>query len=272
MKTTVNGREIEVIKFPDGQPHVKIPSDLEITDTYTIRCSIRNADELLQIMQLNEILHRRRILSSYVNLEIAYLLGARMDRPIDEYQPFTLKVISDILNSANFNKITLFNVHSEVAEKLLRAKNVLPKDQINEIRALYPGIKIISPDKGAFRWITRIMSDVVECSKVREIQTGKLSGFKVNNPELVKGKNVLIVDDLCDGGGTFVGLAKELKAAGAQKIILYVSHGIFSKGLPLEGIDHVYTTRSYIDDFEMADFNIWDVVEKYITVKNISWE
>ena len=267
MKTTVNGREIEVFKFPDGQPHVKIPSDLEITDTYTIRCSIRNSDELLQIMELNNILQHRRTLWSCINLEIAYLMGARMDRPIDQNQPFTLGVIAEILNcSANFNKITLFNVHSEVAEKLLRAKNVLPKDQINEIRALYPGIKVVSPDKGAFQWLDRIMSDVVECSKVREIQTGKLSGFKIHKPELVKGKDVLIADDLCDGGGTFVGLAKELKAAGAQKIILYVSHGIFSKGLPLEGIDHIYTTNSYIDDFVSVE------CDKFVTVKNISWE
>jgi ribose-phosphate pyrophosphokinase len=185
---------------------------------------------------------------------------------VDRRQPFTLKVISDILNSANFNKITLFNVHSEVSEKLLRARNILPKDQINEIRGMHQGIKVISPDKGAFQWLNQIMTDVVECSKVRELQSGKLSGFKILKPELVKEKDVLIADDLCDGGGTFVGLAKELKAAGAQKILLYVSHGIFSKGLPLLGIDHIYTTNSYIDDFAIfPDF------KQHVTVKNISW-
>lgn len=56
----------------------------------------------------------------------------------------------------------------------------------------------------------------------------------------------LIVDDICDGGGTFVGLAKELRAAGATRVYLYVTHGIFSKRLPLEGIDHVYTTDSFL--------------------------
>jgi len=262
MKTTINGHKIETFKFPDGQPHVNIPEGLVAAPDYTIRCSIRNSDELLNIMQLNEILRRK---ASYVNLEIAYLMGARMDRPIDENQPFTLKVITDILNSANFNKITLFNVHSEVSEKLLRAKNILPKNQINEVLALYPGIKLVSPDKGAFQWLNRIMSVIVKCSKVREMATGKLSGFKIEKPELVNGEDVLIADDLCDGGGTFVGLAKELKKAGAQKIILYVSHGIFSKGLPLEGIDHIYTTNSYSDEL------VPDKLKNYITIKNISW-
>ena len=64
---------------------------------------------------------------------------------------------------------------------------------------------------------------------------------------LLSNRRILIVDDICDGGATFVGLAKELRAAGAKKVYLYVTHGIFSKGLPLEGIDKVFTTDSYFN-------------------------
>jgi ribose-phosphate pyrophosphokinase len=56
---------------------------------------------------------------------------------------------------------------------------------------------------------------------------------------------VLIVDDLCDGGGTFTAHASVLLAAGATAVDLYVTHGIFSKGLPLDHIDRVFTTDSY---------------------------
>lgn len=56
----------------------------------------------------------------------------------------------------------------------------------------------------------------------------------------------LIVDDICDGGGTFIGLAEELKRKNAGKIYLAVSHGIFSKGIDkLDFLAHVYATDAY---------------------------
>ncbi|RYF48025.1 MAG: phosphoribosyltransferase [Cytophagaceae bacterium] len=57
----------------------------------------------------------------------------------------------------------------------------------------------------------------------------------------------LIVDDICDGGGTFIGLAAELRKLNPERISLAVSHGIFSKGIdPLTNwLDHVYTTDSF---------------------------
>ncbi len=63
----------------------------------------------------------------------------------------------------------------------------------------------------------------------------------------MKGKYCVIVDDICDGGRTFIELAKTLKEGGAQRVVLYVTHGIFSKGIyPLEKyIDEVYTTNSF---------------------------
>jgi ribose-phosphate pyrophosphokinase len=55
----------------------------------------------------------------------------------------------------------------------------------------------------------------------------------------------LIVDDICDGGATFVALARKLREAGAIEVSLFVTHGIFSKGKDLEGIDNIYTTGSF---------------------------
>ena len=80
--------------------------------------------------------------------------------------------------------------------------------------------------------------------KERDLKTGQLTNFKVFNEDL-QNKTCFIIDDICDGGGTFVGTAEALKKIGAQKIILVVSHGIFSKGFDLENIDEIYTTDSY---------------------------
>ena len=111
---------------------------------------------------------------------------------------------------------------------------------------------LISPDGGALKKIYKVSEylggvEVVECSKSRDVKTGKLSGFKVYSEDL-EGKDCLIVDDICDGGGTFIGLAAELKNKNAGKLYLAVSHGIFSKGFDsLRCFDKIFTTNSFKD-------------------------
>ena len=110
---------------------------------------------------------------------------------------------------------------------------------------------MVSPDGGALKKIYKLSEalgglEVLECSKSRDVKTGALSGFKVYADHL-QGRDCLIVDDICDGGGTFVGLAEQLRAHGAGKLYLAVSHGIFSKGF--EGLkavfERVFTTDSF---------------------------
>ena len=78
---------------------------------------------------------------------------------------------------------------------------------------------------------------------------GAITGTEAYCDDL-EGQSVVIADDIADGGYTFIKLAEKLKEKGAGKIFLYVSHGIFSKGLDVlldAGIDCVYTTDSFCD-------------------------
>jgi ribose-phosphate pyrophosphokinase len=87
--------------------------------------------------------------------------------------------------------------------------------------------------------------EVIQGMKKRDLKTGELTGFDFYGE--VRGKDLLIVDDICDGGGTFIGLAGKLRYEGAKSISLYVSHGIFSRGIEILfdcGIEMVYTTDS----------------------------
>jgi len=88
------------------------------------------------------------------------------------------------------------------------------------------------------------IENVVECMKERDVKTGALTNFKAMADHL-DGQTCFIVDDICDGGGTFAGTARMLKEKGAGKVNLIVSHGIFSKGPVIEFIDEIYTTDSY---------------------------
>jgi ribose-phosphate pyrophosphokinase len=101
---------------------------------------------------------------------------------------------------------------------------------------------------------------VLECSKHRDVKTGQLSGFKVQSDDM-QGRDCLIVDDICDGGGTFLGLAEALKAKGAGRLYLAISHGIFSKGVePLTTVfDHIFTTdsiRNWENTPQMTQFSL----------------
>jgi len=93
---------------------------------------------------------------------------------------------------------------------------------------------------------------VIDASKVRDVKTGEILYTSVNYQEGgLKGKNVLIVDDICDGGRTFIELARVLENYNeANSVDLYVTHGIFSKGLGVfDGlIDKIYTPNSWIEE------------------------
>jgi ribose-phosphate pyrophosphokinase len=118
-------------------------------------------------------------------------------------------------------------------------------------------IVLVSPDAGAnkktFEVAKYFSTNFIRADKLRDLTTGQIKETIVYADDLT-GKTAVILDDICDGGRTFIELAKVLKAKGAAKVILFVTHGIFSAGLdPLfaGGIDAIWTT----DSFPLKDAN-----------------
>jgi ribose-phosphate pyrophosphokinase len=109
----------------------------------------------------------------------------------------------------------------------------------------------VCPDKGARSRCENMATalgdrPLVYCEKVRDPATGKILGTDVH-AQTLEGKTAVITDDICDGGMTFIKIAEQLKAKRADKVVLFVTHGIFSKGLDVFDtlIDHVFTTNSF---------------------------
>jgi ribose-phosphate pyrophosphokinase len=234
--------------FPDSQPHFILETYEREFNSITIETSLKSPHELFLLMEAVDVLRNHGY--SEINLDCRYLLGARMDRALSSMEPYTLQLVARVINSLGFSRVRLLDVHSEVATRLIRnSENVLPKQVVDQVLAtLGTGTTgIIIPDRGATERVQKLTNGFYsqQCYKKRNPQTGTLTDFVVPNRV---GPNCLIIDDICDGGGTFVGLSKELKKAGATKVNLFVTHGIFSKGLPLEGIDTIYTTDSYQPD------------------------
>ena len=246
---------IEVSIFPDGQRHVTlVPKGLMTKNMhYCLTTSIKSADDLFDIALVRGTIPW----GAYCALQVEYLMGARMDEAIDKFQPCTAEVVGDMLISMQFDVIAVLDCHSEDALKYLggTAVNILPKLEVRKYLERFDShdTVIIIPDDGATERVECMVDgqgfDLVQCYKTRSRSDGKLSGFGIEAPtDRVDGKVCVIIDDICDGGGTFTGLASVLRDAGAKAVHLWVTHGIFSKGRALEGLNTVTAMNDWLEE------------------------
>lgn len=243
-----------LMTFPDGQRHFELLAfDSGGWREATIDVAITGADRLFDVLLAKNVLD----LNGYTTkLNVRYLLGARMDRRINHRQPFTLEVVARMLATAGFKWIRILDPHSPASCEMLGAQAVYPTGIVSRVLEQYLPSEtvILIPDKGAEPRVRTLLASIptgghymtAQCHKHRDSATGKLGSFSIDNKSLLPGKRCLILDDLCDGGGTFSGLAHVAIGEGlAKSVDLFVTHGIFSKPLPLRDVGAIYTTDSY---------------------------
>lgn len=264
-KTFHNMIEYEYFVFKGGEPHIKLKN--VYCDSGDVIEVIARLDSFEAVGKLLIAMNALKIklndsCTSYprLSLVIDYFPGARQDRVMVSGEPFTAKVYAELINNLNFDMVIISDAHSDVTPALLN--NCLNKDNhafvYSVIRNIDPSLEskflLISPDAGAnkkigslAKYISRFNPiEVIKCDKTRDITTGDITDFEVYADDL-DGRDCLIVDDICDGGGTFLGLASKLKEKGAGKLYLAVTHGIFSAGFKAlnETFEMVYTTNSF---------------------------
>lgn len=251
----LDGEELrfESFTFSGGEPHLKINPNFEALDGVTITHRLNSFNDVGLLCLAVDALKRMQV--EIKDLYIPYFPAARQDRVMIKGEPLSVKVYADIINGLGFKKVFVFDAHSEVTPAVLDNCEVIPNHKFiaQVVEAIGNQAILISPDGGALKKIYKVSEflggvEVVECSKSRNVKTGKLSGFKVYSDDL-QGRDCLIVDDICDGGGTFIGLAEELKNKNAGKLYLAVSHGIFSKGFEelSKSFERIFTTNSFKD-------------------------
>lgn len=240
----------ESFTFSGGEPHLKITDELLDVNQVTVTHRINSFNDFGLLLIAIDALKRMNI--QKINVFIPYFPAARQDRLMQKGESLSVKVYTDVLNNLNLNKVTVFDVHSEVTTALLNNcepinNHAFIKEVISKINK---EIVLVSPDAGALKKIYKLAEhlqdyQVIECSKTRDVKTGKITDFKVYHDDL-NGKDCLIVDDICDGGRTFLGTAKALKNKNAGKLYLAVSHGIFSKGFSelKKHFEVIFTTDS----------------------------
>jgi ribose-phosphate pyrophosphokinase len=258
--TPIEGTDIafKLFSFSGGEPHIKIESGFDTNVPVLISHRLSSFQRLGELCLAVDALRRMGV--AKISLFIPYFPGARQDRVMVLGEPLTVKVYADIINAMKLAKVTVFDPHSEVAPALLDNCEVVSNHAFVQevIKRIGSNLRLISPDGGALKKIYKLSeylggTPVTECGKSRDVKTGKLSGFRVFDENL-NGADCLIVDDICDGGGTFIGLAETLKNKGAGRLYLAVSHGIFNKGFDVFGeyFEKIFTTNSF-RDFDTGD-------------------
>jgi ribose-phosphate pyrophosphokinase len=245
--------EFKSFQFAGGEPHIKIAENFNPAEVVSITQRINSFNDLGLVCVAVDAL--KRMGCAQINLFIPYFPAARQDRVMVPGEPLSVKVYADIINALGLSKVIVFDPHSEVTPALLNNCTVISNHSFIQqvVSNIGNEVKLISPDGGALKKIYKVSEylggvEVVECSKSRDVKTGRLSGFKVYADDL-EGADCLIVDDICDGGGTFIGLAEELKHKNAGRLYLAVSHGIFSKGFGelSQYFTKIFTTDSIRD-------------------------
>jgi ribose-phosphate pyrophosphokinase len=191
-------------------------------------------------------------------LIVPYLPYGRQDKSIANDASFALRTFVEILKPF-FYGIETYDPHSEVIPMI--AENYTAPDEFH--KAVFKHDIACFPDKGAAsRYgvsFARTGAPMIYCEKIRDQLTGNILGLSIAGNEVnLEGKTILIVDDICDGGMTFIKVAEELHKFKPKQVDLAVSHGLFSKGkacLHDAGITNIFTTNSLLRNPE--GFKVW---------------
>jgi ribose-phosphate pyrophosphokinase len=214
-----------------------------------------------------------------VSLYIPYCIGGRSDRKFSEGGFNYIKnVIAPVINLQGYTQVEIMDPHSDVLEACIsnfkKIDNVklvqfALRDYFTDIKKKsnvdYATLNLVSPDAGALKKVFHVAEsisfkgEVIIASKHRNLETGQIDYTNVPISVHDADKDMFIIDDICDGGRTFIEIAKAIKQSQSLssavtpdrhgKVYLIVTHGIFSAGFgELNNyFDRIYSTNSIAD-------------------------
>ena len=245
----------DIINFSDGEKHIKFITEINRKDSVKVICRITSMDELFILMQVGDILNRMEVEWALV---ITYLMGMRMDRVMSFNEAFSLKIVAKTINDMHPDAVFIVEPHSDRTLKLINNSTPL-MNRFTEAAMTDPehNYMIVFPDAGAkLRYGEALENKVpmMTCHKKRDPATGKLSGFGIDNPEVLNEypecNAFFVIDDLCDGGGTFCGIADQLKELRPDfHRTLAITHAVAARGIykVMDYYNDLFITNSYAD-------------------------
>jgi len=264
--------QYKAFKFPGGELHIVFKENYtHIVGEFLIQTRINTSDDLILLILAIETL-KKDWPNKKIGVFIPYMPYQQADRDFSIGECFSLKTITTILNSLPVESYTIYDPHSDVTPALLKNCHVIKNSNYIKkvVSVLSNELILLSPDAGAYKKIYKLAKDIefngeiASANKSRSLSTGNIDSIELSRQDF-EGKPILIVDDICVGGRTFVELAKKLQERNAGKLYLAISHGIFSNGLTelAKYFTKVFTTNSRSETFPLYEgvINLGDLID-----------
>lgn len=253
---------VNVWKFPDGGVGVNINTgdtdpvfeqvDVDVLIEFGHMIDQRGkevnmSDQIIALMQTMDAL-RSHFLRASFKLMIPYLPYARQDRVCVVGEGHSLRVMAQVINSLNFDSVVVVDPHSTVAEALINKMfKVTQYDLFKDIYLSWRDVHIVAPDQGATKKCQEFANKVGAAGVITCIKTRKDGEVELKVlDEIPQHAKLLVLDDICDGGKTFIEVANAVDDVDnrVSELSLAVSHGLFTQGVEkvAHHYDMIYTT------------------------------
>jgi ribose-phosphate pyrophosphokinase len=234
---------------------------------------LNSPDSLVKLVLAADALSRQPLFTGLGVLRIGYMPYARQDKIHADGDGLSLKAIASIIDNLGFQEIEILDPHSDVALACFNNTKVTVDDGSGYFQEYIrtcdkSKVVLVVPDAGAqkrvYKWAKDVgITNIIQALKHRDPVTGEIAGITVDDSldsNIIKdAERILIADDICDRGGTFLGIAQALKTAYgsenvANKLYLYVTHGIFpdSSLEKLLGVFQGIGTTNTVRDFDLV--------------------
>lgn len=244
-KTLNSDLKYAITHFPDGEVMVRL-EEMDRKEEVEVLCRITNAQDLFILMQVGDILNRWGVVWY---LKIYYLMSMRMDRVISFQEPFSLSIVANMIRSLKPKVIMVFHPHSSRSLELLGACPMAEKHPNLEFGN--SSFQLCYPDKGAkerYEALYESEHPILLGKKVRDPETGRILSIEIANPEDYQGRDIMVIDDLCDAGGTFLGIEKAIHNLNEwAKLHISVFHMVNRTGI--DRLSKAYETVTFTNSF-----------------------
>ncbi len=251
--------KFKIINFKDGEQHFVFEDVIDHKETYCIRMRIVSANDLFILMQIGDILNRHLI---EWQLEITYLMSMRMDRLMSFNESCSLQIVSNIINNLKPQVVNILEPHSSKTTTFINNSIYLPYTHVGNL-LIDKNTIMCFPDHGAYQRYLRHYSNnpYMTFKKVRDLSTGKIKFIEqdITLTQIERDfqpESILLIDDLCDGGNTFISIAKQLRKIWSIPINIAVTHVVNEEGLQKlsNTFDKVVITNSY-KNWDISQYN-----------------
>ena len=222
--------KIDLKTFPSGERYCQFKENIRGSDVFLVQSiSLPVNDNLMELLVMCDA--ARRASAGRITAVIPYFGYSRQDRKDKSRVPISAKLVMDLLKAADGNRILTMDLHSP---QIVGFTN-LPVDQLSFKPALIESVKsigidvVVAPDIGSVKraddYASALKTELVIISKKRTNETSVEVKHFIGD---VKGKKVLIIDDLTESAGTLIEAATACKEEGAAEIYCAVTHGCFT--------------------------------------------